>query len=202
MLEALKHDLLQLGSPERAAFVLHFFKTGKGQYEEGDVFIGVSNPNARIIAKKYAQLSLADTEQLLQNYIHEFRFVALIILVNRFAKSRGVSRQTVVDCYLRNLEYVNKWDLVDCSCYKILGAHLINQDRNLLYELAANSHFWSQQIAIVSTFCFIRGNQFSDTLRLAEILLPHRHDLIHKAIGWMLREIGKRDELVLEEFLD
>ena len=202
MLEAIKQDLLQLSSPKRAAFVLRFFKTGKGQYSEGDVFIGVSNPNARTIAKKYAQLSLADVEVLIKNPIHEFRFVALIILVNLFIKSRGVARQDVVDCYLRNLEYVNNWDLVDCSCYKILGPHLFNQDRSLLYELAASSHLWSQRIAIVSTLYFIKENQFSDTLRLSETLLSHRHDLIHKAVGWMLREIGKRDELVLEEFLD
>ena len=202
MLEAIKQDLLQLGSPERAAFVLRFFKTGKGQYSEGDVFIGVSNPNARTIAKKYAFLSLADIEILLQNPTHEFRFTALVILVNRFSKSKDQAHQDVVDCYLRNLEYVNNWDLVDCSCYKILGAYLLQQDRSFLYELASSSHLWSQRIAIVSTFCFIKEKQFSDTLCLAEILLPHRHDLIHKAIGWMLREIGKRDELVLEEFLD
>ena len=134
--------------------------------------------------------------------MHKFHFVALVILTIRFSKNRRGEKELIVDCYLRNLQYINNWDLVDTYCHKIIGIQLINQDRNLLYELAASTHLWSQRIAIVSTFHFIQKHQFSDTLQLTTLLLPHRHDLIHKAVGWMLREVGKRDELVLEEFLD
>jgi 3-methyladenine DNA glycosylase AlkD len=201
MLEDLKTELHNKSSPERAVFVSRFFKTGKGQYGEGDIFIGVSNPDARQIAKKYAQISLLETEQLLQSPIHEHRFVALVLLTHRFAKSRGEAQENVVSCYLRNIEKINNWDLVDISCHKIIGPYLFDKERSLLYELAARPHLWSQRIALISTFHFIGKRQFTDTLQLSEMLLSHPHDLIHKAIGWMLREIGKRDELVLEEFL-
>ncbi|TAF98007.1 MAG: DNA alkylation repair protein [Cytophagia bacterium] len=201
MLEDLYTDLQNKSSPERAVFVSRFFKTGKGQYGEGDIFAGISNPDARAIAKKHAQLPLTDIEKLLQNPIHEYRFVALVLLTNRFTKSNTDQRESLVACYLRNLRFVNNWDLVDTSCHKIIGPYLLNKDRSLLYELVESSDLWTQRISIISTFHFISKGQFSDTLRLAAHLLPHPHDLIHKAVGWMLREVGKRDELVLEEFL-
>ncbi len=204
LLPQLKNDLQQMGSPEKAAFLLRFFKTGKGQYGEGDVFLGITMPQIRETVKRYAAISIEEWEQLLHSPFHEFRMAALIGLMKQFQKSKKDEdvQQRIFEIYLNNLDYINNWDLVDVTCRDIIGAYLLHRERDILYELAHRSHLWAQRVAIVSTWYFITRNQFSDTLRISEILLSHQHDLIHKAVGWMLREVGKRDELVLEEFLD
>lgn len=211
MIEQIRTELLAKGSPEKAAFLSRFFKTGKGQYAEGDVFVGVSNPEVRAMAKKYDSLSLANIETLLHDPIHEIRLLALVMMVNRFEKASRKSQQVwtdnqfvrkeIFEMYLRNLEFINNWDLVDVSCHKIVGAYLLDKDRDMLYDMASRPHLWTQRVAMVSTFWFIRHRQVNDTYQLAERLLNHPHDLMHKAVGWMLREAGKRDEGVLEDFL-
>lgn len=203
-LEHLKNDLQALGSPQKAAFLSRYFKTENGQYGAGDQFLGITMPEIRATATKYSTLSINEWEELLHSPFHEFRMAALIGLVKRFQKSQKdtETQQTIFELYLNNLEYINNWDLVDVSCRDIVGAYLFYKDRSILYELAHRNHLWAQRVAIISTSYFIARNQFSDTLQLSELLLSHKHDLIHKAVGWMLREIGKRDELVLEEFLD
>lgn len=204
MLQQITSDLIQLGSPEKAAFLSRFFKTGKGQYGEGDVFLGITMPEIREIVKKYPMLALEEWTELLQSPYHEFRMAALIGLMKRFQKAKKdeLTQQRIFNIYLSNLNNINNWDLVDVTCRDIVGAFLLHKERSILYELAERPHLWSQRVAIVSTWYFISRNQFTDTLQLSELLLYHPHDLIHKAIGWMLREVGKRDELVLEEFLD
>lgn len=204
MLQQLTNDLIQLGSPEKAAFLSRFFKTGKGQYGEGDMFLGITMPEIRNIVKKYPLLSIDEWIELLQSPYHEFRMAALIGLMKQFQKAKKdeLTQQRIFETYLSNLKYINNWDLVDVTCRDIVGAFLLHKERSILYELAVRPHLWSQRVAIVSTWYFISRNQFTDTLQLSELLLSHKHDLIHKAIGWMLREVGKRDELVLEEFLD
>lgn len=172
-----------------------FFKAFPGGYGEGDEFIGVTVPNQRAVSKKfYQQIPLADIESLLNEPIHEYRLTALFMMVLKYQKSKSQGdKDSIVDLYLRNIERVNNWDLVDSSAHLILGAHLMNRDRQLLYNFVKSENLWVQRISIIATLCFIRNNQFDDTLRLSEILLNHKHDLIHKAVGWMLREVGKRD---------
>lgn len=203
MLAKLKQALLNLAKPERAIQTARFFKTGEGQYGEGDIFIGITNPEVRTLVKEFWKvITLADIQILLADKIHEFRFTGLMILVEQFQKANEEKRTEIVEFYLKNLPQINNWDLVDCSCYKILGEYLLNKDRQVLYQLAASKHLWSERIAVVSTMAFIRKGQFLDFFRLSELFLTHPHDLMHKACGWMLREIGKRDELALEEFLE
>ncbi|WMJ75128.1 DNA alkylation repair protein [Cytophagaceae bacterium ABcell3] len=187
----------------KAAFLPQFFKALPGGYGEGDAFIGVSVPNQRKTAKQfYKQADLNDVSALLQHPVHEHRLTALFILVLKYEKAKGESeKQEIVDTYLRNLHAVNNWDLVDSSADKILGSYLYDRDRELLYDLVNSGELWKQRIAIISTFYFIKKKDFSDTLKLAEILLSHEHDLIHKAVGWMLREIGNRNFDVEYEFL-
>jgi 3-methyladenine DNA glycosylase AlkD len=180
-----------------------FFQAFPGGYGEGDEFIGVTVPNQRAVAKKfYQQISLTEVESLLNEPIHEYRLTALFMMVLKYQKSKSQSEKNdIVDVYLRNIERVNNWDLVDSSAHLILGAHLMNSDRQLLYNFAQSENLWVQRISIIATLYFIRNNQFDEALRLSEILLNHRHDLIHKAVGWMLREVGKRDYEVEYRFL-
>ena len=203
-LDLLQKELHSLGSPEKAAFLSRFFKTGKGQYGEGDLFLGVTMPEIRTVVGQYSHLSPKEWQLLLHNPYHEIRMTSLIGLMKCFQKAKKfpeIQRQ-IFEFYLANLDYINNWDLVDVTCRNIVGAYLFKRDRDILYELAQHPHLWAQRVAIVSTWYFIKNNQFSDTLKIAELLLTHSHDLIHKAVGWMLREVGKRDDLVLEEFLD
>lgn len=203
MLAKLKQALLNLAKPERAIQTARFFKTGEGQYGEGDIFIGITNPEVRALVKEFWKvITLADIQILLDDKIHEFRFIGLMILVEQFQKADEEKRTVIVEFYLNNLPQINNWDLVDCSCYKILGEYLLNKDRQVLYQLAESKHLWSERIAVVSTMAFIRKGQFLDCFKLSVLFLTHPHDLMHKACGWMLREIGKRDELALEEFLE
>ncbi|MGA0556943.1 DNA alkylation repair protein [Larkinella sp. VNQ87] len=196
-----KAELLALADPEKAGFFKRFFKTGPGQYGEGDEFLGLSVPQQRVIAAQYRLLPPDETEQLVRDPYHECRLTGLIIWTNQAKRPGEENRKLIFDYYLRNKAFVNNWDLVDTSCPGIVGNYLLNKDRSILYELVRENHLWSQRIAMVSTLAFIRKNQFQDTFQLAELLLTHRHDLIHKAVGWMLREVGKKNPDALEEFL-
>ena len=199
-----RKELKSMADPDKAAILQRFFKTGLGQYGEGDIFIGVMVPQSRKVAKKFSQLHLVEVKTLLYSRIHEERLVALLILVWRYssALSRREEKEEIVKFYLDNIKQVNNWDLVDLSAPNILGAHLIDRDRMLLYRLARSENVWERRIAILATYPFIRNGDFSDTLKIAEMLLHDRHDLIHKAAGWMLREVGKRDAASEEAFLE
>ncbi len=195
-------ELKKLQDKEKADFLPRFFKTGTGEYGEGDVFIGVTVPNSRKVARKYINSSFNTIELLLRSDIHEYRLTALLILVERFSKNKEEHlRKEIVELYINNYDRINNWDLVDLSCYKILGPWYIDKNKDLLYEWAHSNHLWKQRISIVTCMHFIRNNNFSDCLNIAEILLNHKHDLIHKAVGWLLREIGKRDINTEKDFL-
>lgn len=178
-----------------------FFKTGKGEYGEGDKFIGVSMPNARKVAKEFTDLPLIEIRKLIRNKIHEVRMLALLILTYKYKKSNDKDKEKIYKFYLRNTKYINNWDLVDVSAHKIIGAYLFNKSRRPLYKLSSSKNLWEQRISIISCFAFINAKDFEDALKISEKLLNHKHDLIHKAVGWMLREIGKKDEKVLKKFL-
>lgn len=195
-------DLQALANAKKAAFFPKFFKAGKGEYAEGDVFLGISVPDVRSVAKKYSDLSLSDLKNLLANKYHEARLLALLILTMQYAKGDEAQKKKIVDFYLTQFSRVNNWDLVDSSAYHILGSHLLTRSRSMLRTFARSKHLWTQRIAIISTLAFIRAHQFTDTLEISEMYLTHSHDLIHKASGWMLREVGKRDIAVLRSFLD
>ena len=197
----LKISLKKLSKPKKKRSHQSFFKTGKGEYGEGDVFIGVTVPNTRKIAKKYKYLSLKDVERLLHSKIHEERQAALFILVEKFSKADEKEKRKIFDMYLKNTKYINNWDLVDLSAPKIIGAYLLNKDKKILNKLAKSKDLWEKRISILSTYTFITNNQFDTTFETAEILLDDKHDLIHKAVGWMLREVGKRDQKIEERFL-
>lgn len=180
-----------------------FFKTGKGEYGEGDIFIGLRVPILHQTAKKYLNLSLIQVEKLLQSKIHEFRLTALLILTYKFPKAEEKEKKQIYSLYLKNTKYINNWDLVDLSAPKIVGAYLLDkiEKRKILYKLAKSKSLWEQRISILSTFTFIREKDFTDALKISKILLHHPHDLIHKAVGWMLREVGKRNQKTEEKFL-
>lgn len=202
-IENIKKELKSKADAKKASDLMRFFKTGKGQYGEGDKFLGVNVPSQRAIAKKYySECSLAEISKLLKTKIHEYRLTALFILVYKFEKTKDAEiKKDIADFYIAHTDYVNNWDLVDLSAYKILGSYLMDKDRTLLYEMAEADHLWTQRISIIATFFFIRNNDYVDTLFLAKKLLGHKHDLIHKAVGWMLREIGKRDYDIEYDFL-
>ncbi|NLI12917.1 DNA alkylation repair protein [Pelotomaculum propionicicum] len=193
--QAVKDELEKHKDVEKAEFLPKFFKVGPGEYGEGDRFIGITVPLQRKVARKYFKdISLGETEKLLQEPIHEYRLTALFLLVLKYEHAKKEEdKKEIVDLYLGNLSYVNNWDLVDSSAEKILGPYLWDKDKDLLYKLAGSDNLWEQRIAIITTYHFIRKRQFSDTLNIARILLGHKHDLIHKAVGWMLREVGNRD---------
>ncbi len=198
-------ELNRIGSYERSIHSQRFFKTGPGQYGEGDVFIGGTVPEQRVIAQKYSMLSLSEVEKLLNSKIHEHRFTGLIILVHNYEKSKDdKSRLDIYNFYLSHVKSINNWDLVDVTAPNIVGNYLVDnkKKRDVLYKLVTSSNIWERRIAIISTLSLIRNKEFDDTLALSEILLSDKHDLMHKATGWMLREVGKRDEKVLRKFLD
>ena len=184
-------------------FLQRFFKTGIGQYGEGDIFLGIRVPVLRKLSREYKTLQSAEVLPLLQSPYHEERLFALIILVNAFAKGDEALRKQIYDLYLANTKYINNWDLVDISAPNIVGAFLMNKNRKSLYQLAKSKSLWERRIAVLATFYFIRQNQFTDTIQIAELLVRERdtEDLIHKATGWMLREVGKRDMQYAELFL-
>lgn len=195
-------DLQALADAEKRAFFPRFFKTGPGQYGEGDEFLGVTVPHIRAVVKIHRGLPLSEVETLLQSPVHECRLAALLLLVDRYARGDEAVRAETARFYLKHLDHVNNWDLVDSSADKILGAWLDETgDTARLDILAASEHLWRQRVAMIATFYFIRKGEFSHTFRIADILLQHEHDLMHKAVGWMLREVGKRDQRAEEAFL-
>lgn len=196
MIEKIKKEIKEKANKEKAKILQKFFKTKKGEYGEGDVFLGASVPDLRKIAKKYCDTE--DVLKLLHSKIHEERFVAILVLIEKYEKGE---KEKVFNIYLKSTKYINNWDLVDVSCYKIVGDYLFDKKRDVLYKLACSDSIWERRIAVISTFYFIRKNDFKETLKLAKILLEDEHDLIHKAVGWMLREIGKRDVEKEESFL-
>lgn len=202
MLDQIKRDLLLLSDSERAKNLSRFFKTGKGQYAEGDLFLGIPVPEQRKVAKKYIDLTLKDLQELLNSKIHEHRFTALVILISKYQKAEEYAQENIFNFYLKNTKNINNWDLVDTSAPKIIGNYLVNKDRSILYKLAKSASLWERRISILSTFKFIENNNFEDALKISELLLRDKHDLIHKAVGWALREIGKRDQNAEESFLD
>ena len=195
-------ELQSVGTPAKAAHLQKFFKTGPGQYGEGDVFLGVVVPHTRSIAKANMQTPLTEILRLLKSKYHEARLCALLILTERFKKATEKERKEIFDFYIKNASRANNWDLVDLSCPTIVGLYLLDKERNILYKLAESESLWEQRIAIVSTYAFIRENEFSDTLELSKKLFTHKHDLMHKAVGWMLREVGKRNRKTLTDFLE
>lgn len=199
----MKDALQKYANPEKAKFLPKFFQAFPGGYGEGDRFIGITVPDQRKVAKKYYNdITLAEIAELLQAPVHEYRLTALFILVLQYGKaSSEAAKQAIVELYCANTAGINNWDLVDASADKILGAYYFDKDKALLYEFVDSNDLWKQRIAIIATFYFIRNQQFADTLKIAELLLQHKHDLIHKAVGWMLREIGKRDFAVEFNFL-
>jgi 3-methyladenine DNA glycosylase AlkD len=194
-------DFEKQADPEHASRLQGFFKTGKGEYGEGDVFLGLRVPDQRKIAKKYKELPIPDVLRLLQSGIHEHRLTSMFILTYQFNKGDEKKRKQIVDLYLKHTAYVNNWDIVDSSAHKILGAWLIDKPRDILYKLAESESLWEKRISIISTFAFINQGDFVDSLALAEKLVNEEHDLIHKASGWVLRVVGKKDQQALEDFL-
>ena len=193
--------LRSLGSPERAEMSKRYFKTGPGQYGEGDIFYGSSAAELRGLAKQYQALAEAQLLKLLRSPFHEERAVALLILVHRFAKADAAERKHIYDLYLAHTAFINNWDLVDASAPHVVGAYLFDKSRKPLYRLARSRSLWERRISIVATAYFIRQHDFGDTLALAERLLTDKEDLMHKAVGWMLREVGKRDGDAARRFL-
>ena len=201
MLDKIKNEMSQLSDANRAKNLSWFFKTGKGQYGEGDIFLGIPVPEQRKVAKKYADLSLGDLQELLNSKMHEHRFTALVILISKYRKAEENGKKEIFDVYLKNTENVNNWDLVDLSAPRIVGDYLLNRERSILYKLVRSDSLWERRISILSTFTFIDNNDFEDALNISELLLRDEHDLIHKAVGWALREIGKKNQNVEEQFL-
>lgn len=195
-------ELETCANPEKAVHLSRFFKTGKGQYGEGDRFMGITVPQQRAIAKKYISAGLPVLEELITSPFHEQRLTALLILTLKYRKSKSeTEKEEFIRFYLSHTPFINNWDLVDVSCYVLLGHWLYDKDRALLYRLAESGNLWEQRIAMVSCMYFIRKGDFNDCIAIADKLLLHPHDLIHKAVGWLLRETGKKDKGVLVDFL-
>jgi 3-methyladenine DNA glycosylase AlkD len=192
----------ELADPRRAVGLQRFFKTGKGQYGEGDKFLGLHVPQIRLLSREFADLPLAEIEKLLESDWHEARLLALVLLANAYRRADSRIKDQIYRLYLRRTDRINNWDLVDLSAPNVVGAHLSKRSRAPLHKLARSPSLWERRIAIIATHHFIQKREFDDTLRIAEILLRDEEDLMHKAVGWMLREVGKRDERTLLAFLD
>ena len=205
-LQELKKELKNKSKKEKAKLLQGFFKTGQGEYGEGDIFLGVIVPETRKTAIKFKSLPLSSIEELLKSKIHEERLCALLLLVHNYNQAKKnndeKTKQEIYDFYLNSTNHINNWDLVDLSCHQIVGDYLKDKDKSILYHLSKSNNLWERRIAVISTAAFIRDNNFTDTINLSEILLKDKHDLIHKAVGWMLREMGKRDLKPLLSFLN
>ncbi len=204
--ETIVQELNRLADPEKKKVLQRFFKTGPGQYGEGDIFLGVTVPKIRQVVKKHAsKISLPETVQLLQNQHHEIRMCALLILVQKYQKGTNEIKKQIYDIFLQNTNYINNWDLVDVTIPCVVGDYLYNQPQHItkiiLQQLATSNNLWERRIAVISTFHFIRQDRFGETLEISQMLLNDEHDLIHKVVGWMLREVGKRNQEVEEQFL-
>ena len=203
MMNQLLDELNRFKNDEIAEHSQRFFKTAKGQYGEGDIFLGIRVPTLRKLSKKYTDLPLEQTIILLKNKFHEARLLALFILTINFEKTKSKElKKEIYELYLSHTAYINNWDLVDSSAHKIVGAYLLDKDREILYDLARSDLLWDRRIAIVATFWFIKHMQFQDTIGLSNLLLKDKEDLIHKAVGWALREVGKNDKKILVDFLE
>ena len=202
ILGTIKRDVRGKANPRQANINQRFFKTGIGEYGEGDQFLGLTVPESRVIAKKYRDCPLDQVAALLQSPMHEERMIALFILINQFVRGEKTARRNIFDIYLRHTHCINNWDLVDASADKIVGAYLSNRSTAILAKLAKSKSLWERRIAIIATLWFIRQGHYDETLKIARLLLRDPHDLIHKAVGWMLREVGKRDRVSEEQFLE
>lgn len=201
MNETIRKELERSGDKEYAARLQKYFKTKKGEYGEGDIFLGIRVPVLRKLAKKYHNISISQVSKLMKSSFHEERLFSLFVLVGLFKKAQDEERRKIYSLYLRNTKFINNWDLVDASAGHIVGAYLLTRDKKPIYNLARSKNIWERRISIMSTSCFIKHNRFIDTLNIAEMLLGDEEDLIHKAVGWMLREIGKRDPELEKRFL-
>jgi len=197
-LNRLKNDLGKLTNPKQAKILRGFFKTGPGQYGKGDIFLGLRAREIKDVVKKYFDLGRKDVESLLRSKIHEHRMAALRIMIYQYEQGANAE---IFKLYLKNARRINNWDLVDCSAPNIVGDYLLTRPREILYQLAKSKNLWEKRIAILATFAFIRNHDFTDTLRIAKLLINDKHDLIHKALGWMLREVGNRNQKIEENFL-
>ncbi|PJZ69597.1 DNA alkylation repair protein [Leptospira perolatii] len=195
-------ELQSFAKPEKVKILSGFFKTGKGEYGEGDMFLGISIPEQRKVAKQHAWLRLEEIPTLITSKYHEIRMTGLLILCERFPKEDGKGKKKIHQFYLKYLKYVNNWDFVDLSARILIGEYLLDKDRALVYKLAKSKNLWEKRISILTTYAFIRKNQFKDTIQICEILVYDSHDLIQKAVGWMLREVGNRDLKTETIFLD
>ena len=198
----IKYEIRKLANNKTAKHSQRFFKTGKGQYGEGDIFLGIRVPVLRKIAKKFRRISLAEVSKLLESKFHEERLLSILMLVNLFKSGDEDDQELIYELYLDKTKFINNWDIVDISAGNIVGAFLFEKDKAPLYRLVFSENLWERRIAIVATFYFIRNDEFDDTLKIAEILFTDKEDLIHKAVGWMLREVGKRVIEIEEEFLE
>jgi 3-methyladenine DNA glycosylase AlkD len=199
--EIIRTKLRKAADKDKAKILQRFFKTGPGEYGEGDIFLGISVPALRKISKEFDGMPFNETMQLLKSTVHEERLLALLLLVRAFSKGDKAIQKRIFNIYLKNTKHINNWDLVDLTAPNIVGEYLRDKSRKPLYTLAKSNNLWKRRIAIMATFSFIRQNDFDDTLNISHLLLTDHHDLIHKAVGWMLREIGKRSPLAEEHFL-
>jgi 3-methyladenine DNA glycosylase AlkD len=202
-LQQLEQVLAELADSEIAAHSARFFKTGKGEYGEGDIFFGIRVPELRRLVRQWQALPLAGVQELLHSAVHEKRLLAALMLVDRFTRGTKEEQKIIYALYLDNLGVgINNWDIVDTTCPHIMGAWLYDRDRTVLYQLAGSENLWQRRAAMLACFYFIRKNDFMDSLNIAALLVEDREDLIHKSVGWMLRETGKRDQAVEEQFLE
>lgn len=200
-IQKIKTKLKQIANKEKAEVLQSFFKTGPGEYGEGDVFIGVKVPDLRKVAKDFRDITTEDVIVLLESIIHEERLLALLILVRKYVKGNETAKKRIYRLYLKKTKFINSWDLVDGSAHHIVGDYLMDKNKAPLYRLAKSEDLWERRIAILATFYFIKNGKYEETLKIAKILITDEEDLIHKAVGWMLREIGKRDMIFEEMFL-
>jgi len=199
--DEVRKRLKKLANKEKAKILRGFFKTGPGQYGEGDIFRGITVPVLRKLSKEYDGILVSQAMKLLRSAVHEERVLALFLLIRAYTKADAAGKRKIYALYLKNIRSINNWDLVDLSAPNIVGAYLLDKGRAPLYAFAKSHDIWKRRIAILATFAFIKQNDFADTLGISKILLNDDHDLLHKAVGWMLREVGKRDPGVEEEFL-
>ena len=200
---SLKSSLYSQKDEVQAAILSRFFKTEKGDYGEGDQFLGIRVPVIRKIVKDYHFLSFDNIQELLNDSIHEIRFAALVVLIQKFNQSDSINQEKIFHFYLKNIRnHINNWDLVDLSCPQIVGKFLWDKNRSCLYSLSESDSLWEKRVSIISTLYFIRNGDYADTLKISKLLLNDKHDLIHKAIGWMLREVGKKDINIERKFLE
>jgi 3-methyladenine DNA glycosylase AlkD len=201
IVKEIRSKLHKLGNKKRAKLSQRYFKTGPGEYGEGDIFLGITLPQLRALVKEYQDLPLADIIALLQSAIHEERLLALLLLVRAYRRADDDTKKNIYELYLKNTRYINNWDLVDSSAMHIVGAFLMYKSKDPLHDLAISNDMWERRIAIMATFHFIKVGEFTECLMIAYKLLTDKEDLIHKAVGWMLREVGKRNLRIEEQFL-